>query len=436
MIEFLLSTFYFIAFCFLISKLSFFKDSKIPKYWFIIIFGVKIGVSVLLTLIYTKYYNNRATADIFKYFDDSKVMFSALKSNPLDYFKMLLGIDFNYNYYQVNYYQFMNHWNRPYSSDLISDSHIIIRFNAFVRLFSFGFFQVHHIFINFVSLIGLTLIYKAFKLYLLDKEKLLFYVVFLVPSVLFWGSGLLKEGIILFAFGLFFYYLFKLTNQLKTSYLLLFFFAIILLIFTKFYLLIALSIPSLGYLINYYRRLKNPLFGYLIAGLIFLITINVAPLINEQLDVVFQIANKQQTFSRFIAEVPANSGFVIPELSDGWSLIIYSPQALLNTMIRPYFWECNSLFVWLSAFENVFIIGCFILVFYYRKKINNSHKNIIYFNLTFVFSLFVLIGLTTPVLGAIVRYKIPGLILLLISLSILIDFGKMKTKLPFLKKLL
>ncbi len=435
MIEFLLSTFYFIVFCFLISKLSFFKDSKIPNYWFIIIFGIKIGVSILLTLIYTKYYNNRDTADIFKYFDDSKVLYDALKTNPLDYFKMLFGFDFNYNYYYVNYYHFMNHWNRPYSSDLISDSHIIIRFNALVRLFSFGYFQVHHIFINFVSLIGLTLIYKAFKYFLKDKEKLLFYVIFLVPSILFWGSGLLKEGIIVFALGLFFNYLFKLTQHFKISYLLFISFAIIILVYTKFYILIALSVPVFGYLINHYLKLKNSIFGHLIAVLLFIITINVAPIINNQLDFVFQIANKQQTFSRFIAEVPANSGFIIPELSDGFSLLKNIPSALINTVFRPYFWECTSLFVWLSAIENMLVIACIVLILFFRKKIDNSHKNLFYLNLIFVVNLFVLIGLTTPVFGAIVRYKIPGLILLLISLLMLIDIEKIKAKLPFLNKI-
>ena len=188
MIEFLLSIFYFILFCFIISKISFFKDSQIPRYWFVFIYGVKVIASIFLTLLYTKYYTDRNTADIFKYFDDSLLMFEAIKTNPLDYLKMLLGVDTNYIYFTENYYQHMNHWTRPYSSNLISDSHIIIRFNAFVRLFSFGYFQVHNVFINFLSLFGLTLIFKAFKTFLNNKEKVLFYIIFFLPSILFWGS--------------------------------------------------------------------------------------------------------------------------------------------------------------------------------------------------------------------------------------------------------
>jgi hypothetical protein len=363
-------------------------------------------------------------------------MFNAIKTNPLDFVKMLLAVDNDNSYFTSHYYQYMHHWTRPYSSDLFSDSHIIIRFNAFVRLFSFGFFQVHNVFINFISLLGLTFMYKAFKPFLQTKEKALFYVVFLIPSVLFWGSGLLKESIIFFALGLIMFNLFNITKQFKITYLILIIFAGTLLIYTKFYLLIALFIPILGYLINYFLKFKKASYGYLVSSLVFFVLIKVAPLINENLDFVFQIANKQQTFSRFIEAVPTNSGFLLPHLSDGISIITNVPNALLNTLIRPYLWECNSLFVCLSAFENAFIICCFFLAIYYRKKVNSLNKNIIIFNLIFVFCLFTLIGLTTPVFGAIVRYKIPGIILLFISLLIIIDIQKIKSKHSLLNKIL
>ncbi|MBL4593855.1 MAG: hypothetical protein JKX68_08580 [Flavobacteriales bacterium] len=416
--------------------MSFFRDSHIPQHWFITIFGIKVILSILLTIIYTKYYTNRDTADIFKYFDDSLVMFNALKSNPIDYFKMLLGIDYDHSYFTANYYQYMNHWTRPYSNNLISDSHIIIRFNAFVRLFSFGNLQVHNVFINFISLIGLTALFKAFKVVLQNKEKVLFYIVFLIPSVLFWGSGLLKESIIFFGLGLLIQNLFKIISDFKISYLLLIIVGFTLIIYTKLYIIIALLIPCLGYLINRFLQLKKPIYGYIIASILFVMAIYVAPLIDAQLDFISQIAKKQQTFSRFVAEVPTNSGILIPELTDGFSVLATIPNALLNTVIRPFLWECNSLFVWLSAFENLLIITFSIIAVFFRKRIRAAQKNILLFNLIFVFGLFSLIGLTTPVFGAIIRYKIPGLILLLISLLLLVDLEKIKTKHSFLNKIL
>lgn len=47
--------------------------------------------------------------------------------------------------------------------------------------------------------------------------------------------------------------------------------------------------------------------------------------------------------------------------------------------------------------------------------------------------MFILTGLITPVMGAIVRYKVPALPFLMILLIQLIDKEKMIQKFPFLK---
>ncbi|MCO6501107.1 MAG: hypothetical protein J5I47_12135 [Vicingus serpentipes] len=398
------------------------------------VFAIKVIVSVLLTSIYTNYYTNRETADIFKYFDDSKIMFDALQTNPIDYFKMLLGVD--NDYCNKTYYSSMLHWTRPYGSDLFSDTHIIIRFNAFVRLFSMGYFQVHNVFINFISLIGLTLIFKAFKPFLQQKEKVLFYIVFLIPSVLFWGSGLLKESIVFFALGLFLYGLMNMVKHFKVYYLLVLMVAIVLILYTKFYLLVALSVSVLGFAVFYLGKMNKPAIAYLVSAILLFGLVGVLPFVDSRLDIVFQIANKQQTFSRFVAEMPANSSFIIPQLSDGYSIIKNIPNALVNTFVRPYYWECNSLFVVLSAIENTIVLFCVFIAICYRARLSKPHQNIVCFNLIFVFCLFALIGLTTPVFGAIMRYKVPGVLLLMITLLMLTDIQKIKNQFPFLNKIL
>ena len=90
----------------------------------------------------------------------------------------------------------------------------------------------------------------------------------------------------------------------------------------------------------------------------------------------------------------------------------------------------------LSAFENIAVIAFIIIAIIFRKKMNLLQKNTFYFSLFFAVGLFILIGLTTPVFGAIMRYKIPGLILLLIALLLVLDVQKIKHKHPFLKKIL
>ena len=80
------------------------------------------------------------------------------------------------------------------------------------------------------------------------------------------------------------------------------------------------------------------------------------PYLHQELNIYQLIAAKQQTFSRYILEVETNSGFILPELTDSWSIFKNIPIALNNTLIRPYPWECNSAFVWLSLLENIMVI--------------------------------------------------------------------------------
>ena len=66
-------------------------------------------MGVVLWAIYSFYYTDRVTADIFKYFDDSKIMFDALTEKPAHFFKMLSGINDNTPEIAV-YYDEMNFW--------------------------------------------------------------------------------------------------------------------------------------------------------------------------------------------------------------------------------------------------------------------------------------------------------------------------------------
>lgn len=185
--------------------MKFFDVEGISKRTLSFVFILKIICGLILWSVYTFYYKDRAISDIYKYFDASKIMFDALKTNPIHFFKMLTGIGNNAPEF-LPYYDKMNFWSRQIESSIYNDSHTIIRFNTLVRFFSFGYYNVHTVFICFLSLIGLTAIYKTFYPLLQDKKQELFISVFLLPSVLFWGSGVLKEGLILFALGLFIYY--------------------------------------------------------------------------------------------------------------------------------------------------------------------------------------------------------------------------------------
>ena len=66
----------------------------------------------------------------------------------------------------------------------------------------------------FISLIGCILIFKAYYSFIpLNNLSFFIPIIFLTPTILIWSSGLLKEGLIIFGFGLFVYSLFKFSNN-------------------------------------------------------------------------------------------------------------------------------------------------------------------------------------------------------------------------------
>lgn len=423
--------------------MKFFVVDGISKRTFSILFLLKIVFGFALWAIYTFYYTDRVTADIYKYFDDSKIIFNALKTNPIDYFKILFGIGNNTPAFD-HYYSEMNYWARKIDSSIYNDSHTIIRFNSVVRFFSFGYYNVHTIFICFLSLIGLTAIYKTFTTHLQDKKRELLFAVFLLPSVLFWGSGVLKEGLIFFALGLLIYYSSKLFS-IKSILICLA--TTTLLALSKFYVWLAIF-PSIVLLVWINKTSAKKIF------LKFIVLVLVIGGIGLNIDSIVEIQNplvtlslKQNEFNQLASGelkdsnqkhiAIANSKIEINTLEPTfYSFAKNSPKALLNTLLRPYVWELKSPMIVLAGLETLLIIFISILVLLFIKPLKEIKWEYVLFCFSFVVIQFLIIGETTPILGAIARYKTIALPFLVIGLLFILDKGKFMKKFPFLKKIL
>ncbi len=251
-----------VFFSFLVLKLRFFNLPGIKKRYVLIALYLKIIAGFGLTYLYTQYYPDRNKADIFKFFDDSKIMHDALKDNPSDYFRMMLGYENDNSYFDQKYYTVMNNWYRKYETVTYNNTHTIIRINAFFRLFSFGFFQVHNLLMAFLAFIGLIALFKTFQVYFKTRSYELFFAIFLIPSLLFWTSGALKESILIFGLGIFIYTMQQITFiGLNFARILTILLSSILLFYTKMYvlgILIPLLIANLWITIFYHW----PIFAY------------------------------------------------------------------------------------------------------------------------------------------------------------------------------
>jgi hypothetical protein len=397
------------------------------------LFLIKICFGLLLWAIYTFYYKDRSTADIYKYFDDSKILFDALKSHPIHYFKMLTGIGNTTPEFDT-YYNQMHYWARKVDSSVFNDSHAIIRFNAFVRLFSYGYYNVHTVVMCFLSLIGLTAIYKTFIPFLKDKNRELICAVYLLPSVMFWGSGVLKEGLIFFALGLLIYFTTKLFS-LKAIMICLA--TTLLLALSKFYVWLAI-LPCLVFI--FWLIKTNHKHVWLKYGIIFIlfcgIGLNIETLTGLQSPLV-TLSQKQIEFNSLATgnatdaynkPIPtAGSIIKINTLEPTLSSFMHNaPQAIVNTMFRPYLWESKSPLMLMAGLENLIIIIFIIMCIIFMKPLKEVRWEFVLFCLSFVLFQFLIIGETTPVIGAIARYKVSALPFLLIGFLFILDKGKMQ----------
>ena len=421
---------------FFIFKCQFFKNLSISPFILSGIFLLKLLAGLALLWIYSHYYSDRLSSDVLKYFDDSKAIFKAFQTGHyLDFLKMVTGIHSS-DPELMKYYQNTEFWFKRFNYHLLNDNRTIIRFNAIALIFSHGSLVIHTLFMSFLSFIGGVAVFKVFQKFFKKKKIELLIAVFLIPSVIFWSSGVLKEGILMFALGIFIFSIIRLSeNYIKPKIILLLIISLFLLLITKFYVLIAL-IPGI---ISFLWIKKFPKFSILkfaVIHLFFVAIISINPI--PKYNFVAITAQKQHDFINMVEAMGnVNSYYQIPQLEPTvWSLLKHSPTALFNSIFRPLPTDLHSLIMIPPFMENMLILCLLFLIIFYRDKLSKAFLPYLFLIISFTVLLLTLVGLTTPVIGALVRYKIPALPFLFILIFYFLDSPKIIKKItePFLKK--
>lgn len=425
--SYLLLTVYLGILLWVILKSPFYHSAIYPKAIPVLIFLCKFVVGIGVYLVYSKFYNARASSDIFKYFDDGIIIHSAIYENPIDFIRMVTGIGGNAPHlYQ--YYDTCSFWIKPHNYGLINDNLIVIRFNALVRLISMGNIHIHTLFMAFLSFTGLWAILKIFENHFSRIKWLLLFSVFFFPSLLFWSSGILKEGILMFAFGLLLYHFNKLIQQINYRSFVIFVIAVILLLFSKFYILVS-AIPGLLFVL---LTQKTKTYFWLKLALSYLLFFVLIWFTKPIMGISFTkiLAQKQHDFIAYVNALDyVGSKIKIPEIEPQmFSIVKTIPNAWFNAFFRPTVFEVDNLMMLMAAAENVLIavILMLMLAFFNKKNLKNPW---LWFSISFVLIVFALSGLTTPVLGALVRYKAPALPFLGLIVLYLTHWEKLQKKL-------
>ncbi len=382
-----------------------------------------------LYLVYTEMYPERMEADIFKYFDDSLFIFNGLLKHPSDFIRLLVGYDVENQYFFDNYYIHMNNWDRAYDSNIYNDSHTIIRINAVIRMFSFGVYHVHSLFFCMFSMIGTVAIYRVVKNHFIKLQKTLLLLLFLMPSLFIWTSGVLKEGILIMALGIMIFAIHKVLegNNKKESWALILI-TLFLLLYIKFYVLVAFLPAIICFLVAHFTKVKKV---FIYGGLLscFGILVMNAKYIPPHVDMVKILERKQSDFKRLAEWQHAGSEFELTSIEPTFfGIVKVVPEGLLNCFVRPLPWNAQNAMYYPAIIENVIVLMLLIgvvLAFYFKEiYIKPEAKNLLWFCFIFTLLLFTIIGITTPVAGALVRYKVPALPFLITGLLYLLQNSK------------
>lgn len=403
---------------YLIGKWKIFQMEGISNSVFQGLFIIKIIAALALYLIYTQYYKDRAYSDIFRYYDDSEIIYNTLLSKPWDFFRMLTGLDGRAPEL-LPYYDAMKNW---YNTDLVfNDSRTMIRINAFLRLFSMGTYFPHAVVMCFLAMIGLTGIFKVVNNLIKGKSLLLIIIIYLLPSTLLWTSGMIKESFLIFALGMLMYQISTALDERafsikRIAFILL---AVLILVTVKAYVFF-LILPVLLYWI-----VKSFWTGFSLLGLFLIFSIYfiglgaAAPAIIGK-EVPSMIAKKQAEFYMVAEREKAQSVVEVTRLNPAWmSLIVEAPGAFLRTLLLPMPQHAHNLLMWFSVFENFFILAIVaLLILSFKRQKLPPHFGLILAFFIFGCSVFILSGWVTPIIGALVRYKVPGLPFFLFPLTV------------------
>jgi len=448
-------------------------------------FSLKVLVGFVFLYIYTDIYGKGTlSADAGVFMAESEILNAVFYTSPLDYLKLMSGLG-NQQELMLTYLQDTSHWDAG-AQTLINDNRNIVRVHSLFHFISFGNTANHIIAMCFISTIALKQLFLTLKEWTLLSNRILFLSFLLLPSLLFWSSGILKEPFMFLGLSLLLRGLFDKTISTKKnwSYTLL---GILLLIGFKPYVLFAM-IPGLVFYILYNYLTKKRI----IASLLILFSLGIVSLFifSKQRDKIIHVLSRKQFDFKNVGKggvhAMADSNFYffrqdqIADLiiegdsvslskeinalvlqhggmkkpipitlqpsgekwfiyfqnlqSDGFievtlindsftQLLKNIPEALMNSLLRPFISDPGGWLKYPAMIETLLLFVFLISAIVKRRKLSKNQKALIIGIILSIVTLSLLIGWVTPVLGAIVRYRIPTYLGILVIAVLVINDG-------------
>ncbi|WP_139924224.1 hypothetical protein [Hymenobacter sp. DG01] len=385
--------------------------NPINRRYFIPALSVKFVGAIGLGLIYQFYYGG---GDTFNYFNHVKIVYRAFGDSPIIGAKLLIS----HGEYdpETSKYAGMMEWYRA------PTEFFVIKVAAFFGLLCFNTYTVIGLCFAALSFCGMWAMYLTFtRIYPIAYKKLAISIFFL-PSVFFWGSGLMKDSLCMGALGWVFYGFYHAFINKKniTTAITLAALGIYIIISVKVYILLSFLPPALLWIFNENnQRIKSATTRMLLKPLFIIMGLLASYLGATKLTAgdekydIEKIGERTKITKEYLTtQVVSGSVYNIGEIDGSiGSILKVAPQAIIVSLYRPFLFEARNPVMILSALEATLFIWLTVNLFY-KTGIAKSlrliaSKPILTFS--FIFSIIFAIGVGTNSgnFGTLVRYKIP-----------------------------
>jgi hypothetical protein len=473
----------FAALLFVLVRYSrFFRTDGLPPWTLSIAFLLKLCAGLVLFWVHIRTYGiGELSHDGERFLNEGHLLQDVYYKSPWDYLRLLTGIGETEALTQ-HYLSTTRYWSAG-DLTIINDAKNVIRIHSLMHFISFNSVYVHLAAFCLLSTAALRNLYLAFKESTRYSNRVLFWILLLVPSTIFWTSSMMKEPFMFFGTTLFLRALLVESNLVKKYFW--FVFSSFILLAFKPYILLCLIFSVLCVTIYKYifkERLLNfiifiilsiPIFSYIFPdkqdSIVHYLTRKQFDFVNVgkggvhvQTDTCFYFFQSHQyssiQFEGYTAELKQEAvayryrfgstqrpvPVKLEPNGEKWTVIYKAlgsasyiettpinesftqllrniPEAFFNAGIRPLPNDPGSKLKYLSMLEVWLLFAFLSYAVFKRRTLASKDKNLILGLVFFSLFLTVLIGWTTPVLGAITRYRFPAQLALVLVGLILIQ---------------
>ena len=321
----------------------------------------------------------------------------------------------------------------------------IIRFGLLLSYFCFSSFLVISTVFTLYAFMGCWNLYRVFQELYPQLEKEMAIACLFIPSICFWGTGLMKDSLCLGALGLLVHSVYSVIFKRERILFNVLFaaFNIYLLVVIKVYIILAFA-PALAVWVfargraniksPFLKAIATPIFVTvgLISG-VGVLTAMGSIAERYAMEEMMRTAKDTQNWLVTASKMSGGSFYTLGDIEySALGLLKIFPKAVNVSLFRPYLWEAKKIMLFPAAIEGVFTFYLTIrllfksgfLNFFKMIAANPEVQFCLVFSIIFAFA----VGFTSFNFGALARYKIPFMPFYYMALFILGDVQKKKEK--------